>query len=87
RSFLGLVKLPPAALPVGLRPPSRAAGGDPGGKPCTSVFPAATIFALYKKYNKGYYFRLPYIWRRLGKSLRAGRLLSDIKGALTLVAS
>ncbi|MDP8275721.1 MAG: GTPase Era, partial [Candidatus Euphemobacter frigidus] len=24
---------------VGLRPPSRAAGGDPGGKPCTSVFP------------------------------------------------
>jgi len=51
------------------------------------VFPAATIFALYKKYNKGYYFRLPYIWRRLGKSLRAGRLLSDIKGALTLVAS
>jgi len=30
---------PPAALPVGLRPPSRAAGGNSGGKPCTSAFP------------------------------------------------
>ena len=39
RSFLGLVVTPAAALPVGLRPPSRAAAGDPGGKPCTSVFP------------------------------------------------
>lgn len=48
---------------------------------------SAAIFSLYKKYNKAYYFRLPYIWRRLGKSIRSGRLLSDIKGAFTLLES
>ena len=31
----------PASLPVGLRLPSRAAGGNSGGKPCAGMFPAA----------------------------------------------
>jgi hypothetical protein len=39
RSFLGLAALLPAALPVGSRPPSSAAGSVLGGKPCTSGFP------------------------------------------------
>ncbi len=49
--------------------------------------PSSTIYALYKKYNKRYYFRFSYILKRVAKSLREKRLLSDLRSAFALLHS
>ncbi len=71
RSFLGTAMPPPAALPVGLRPPSRAAGGNSGGKPCTSAFPHIAPIALAKNGEDRYtYYLAENLFRPIRKLLK-----------------
>jgi len=45
------------------------------------------LFRLYKKFNKGYYFRISYVLNRLRKSIHEKRLWSDLKNACLLLSN